>query len=257
MTAYASVFRRARDQTVQIVLRSLNFKYLDISIHNLPTENILLEEKIKRQIKAKICRGKIEVFVFLSRPQTKNIYINQEAIARYLSQIKTLAKKHKLRADINIGDLLNLPQVISWQKETRGDVPLIFAALKEGLNKLLEFKKKEGLAIKREITNNLTKLKNNVGRIKKQKPKINQMENGKEDIDEELSLTAFYIAKMENKVQAKQLAPKGKSLDFLTQEILRELNAASSKTKKKQPALLIVEAKNYLERIREQAQNLE
>jgi uncharacterized protein (TIGR00255 family) len=50
---------------------------------------------------------------------------------------------------------------------------------------------------------------------------------------------------------------KGKSLDFLTQEILRELNSASSKTKNHTLSCLIVEAKNYLERIREQAQNIE
>ena len=63
--------------------------------------------------------------------------------------------------------------------------------------------------------------------------------------------------KLESKINSKKLIPQGKPIDFLTQEILRELNAASSKTKKKNPALLIVEGKSYLERIREQAQNIE
>ncbi|MCK5346679.1 MAG: DUF1732 domain-containing protein, partial [Candidatus Heimdallarchaeota archaeon] len=86
---------------------------------------------------------------------------------------------------------------------------------------------------------NLKKLENNINKIKKSKPKINQMENGKEDIDEELSLAAFYLDKLDKNFQSKQVTPKGKSIDFLTQEILRELNAASSKTKKKTAALLI------------------
>ncbi len=257
MTAYASVHRCREAQSAQVVIRSLNFKYLDISVHNLPAENILLEEKIKRLVKGKICRGKIEVFIFLAKTQSEKIQINQKAIAGYISQIKTLARRHKLKQEINLSDLLNLPQAISWQKENIADKPFIFEALRVALEKLIGFKKKEGLAIKKEMLSNLNKLKKNLQIIKKQKPKIDKMENGKEDIDEELSLISFYIAKMENKIKAKKLAPKGKSIDFLTQEVLRELNAASSKTKKKGPALLIVEAKNYLERIREQAQNLE
>jgi len=63
MTAYASVYKRKNSQTVQVTLRSSNFKYLDISIHDLPAQNIILEERIKRDIKKKITRGKIEVYV--------------------------------------------------------------------------------------------------------------------------------------------------------------------------------------------------
>jgi len=257
MTAYASLHKNKNSQFVQINLRSTNYKYLDVSIRNLPAEDILLEEKIKREIKKKIHRGKIEVFIFLAKPQAKKIYINDKTVSRYVSQIKALAKKHHLKPEVNISDILNLPQTISWGPQTRSDEMLVLPIFKEALDKLLAFKKKEGEVIKKEVINNLRKLKNNIAKIKKQKPKISGMENGREDIDEELSLITFYIAKLESKINAKKLAPQGKSIDFLTQEILRELNAASSKTKKKGPALLIVEAKNYLERIREQAQNIE
>ena len=257
MTAYASLQKSRDSQTVQINLRSINHKYLDISIHNLPPEDILLEEKIKREIKKRMHRGKVEVFIFLTKPQAKRIYINEKTVSRYVSQIKSLAKKYNLKPEIKISDILNLPQTISWEPRPKGDEALVFPVLKEALERLIAFKKKEGKAIKRELMNNLHKLRTNIQRIRKEKPKIGDMENGKEDIDEELSLTAFYIGKLESKINSKQPAPKGKAIDFLTQEILRELNAASSKTKKKVPALLIVEAKNYLERIREQAQNIE
>ena len=62
---------------------------------------------------------------------------------------------------------------------------------------------------------------------------------------------------MESQVNSSKADPKGKAMDFLTQEILRELNSASSKTKRKIVSSLIVESKTYLERIREQAQNIE
>lgn len=257
MTAYASAQRSRGAQAIQVILRSLNFKYLDIGIHNLPAEDIVVEEKIKREIKKKVYRGKVEVFIFLAKEKAKKIYVDQGVVSHYVSQIKRLAKKNGLKASINIGDILSLPQAISWGHRGKSNEDLMLVTVKEALGKFVKFKEKEGRAIKKEIKDNLNKLKSNIGKIKKQKPRINKMENGKEDIDEELSLISFYISKVEGKINSKKLEPQGKAIDFLTQEILRELNAASSKTKSKNPALLIVEGKNYLERIREQAQNIE
>ena len=150
-----------------------------------------------------------------------------------------------------------MPQAVVWEEKEKTGAPLVMPALKEAIDKLMEFKRKEGEAIRKEIMANLGKLKNNMEEIKRQKPNAANMENGKEDIDEEISLAMFYIGKMDAAVNSKKGKPIGKTFDFLTQEILRELNAASSKTKKKTPAFLIVEAKNYLERIKEQAQNIE
>ena len=257
MTAYASAQTSKGLQVTQVILRSLNYKYLDIYVHNLPPEDILLEEKIKRAIKSKVYRGRVEVFIFSSNLQTKKIYIDEAAIAKYITRARALRKKYNLKGDIGISDILNLPQAISWEQRSKSDKTLVLSTLKKALDGFLKFKEKEGRAIKKEMKDNLSKLKDNIKKIQKQKPKISKMENGKEDIDEEISLTAFYIKKLESKFDSKRPASKGKAVDFLIQEILRELNAASSKTKKKNPALLIVEGKNYLERIREQAQNIE
>ena len=257
MTAYASAQKSKGPHTIQIILRSLNFKYLDICVHNLPPEDILLEERIKREIKNKVYRGKVEVFIFSTKPQKKKIYVDETVIAKYIAQAKALGRKYDLKANINISDILNLPQAISWGQKKESDKTLIFSVLRKALDGFLEFKEKEGKAIKREMKANLNSLRDNVKKIQKQKPKISKKENNKEDIDEELSLTAFYIKKLEDKIDSKKVDGRGKAVDFLIQEILRELNAASSKTKSKGPALLIVEGKNYLERIREQAQNIE
>ena len=257
MTAYASAQTSKGLQATQVILRSLNYKYLDIYVHNLPPEDILLEEKIKRVIKRKVCRGRVEVFIFSSNHQTKKIHIDETAIAKYITRARALGKKYNLKGDISISDILNLPQAISWDQKSKSDKTLVFSTLEKALGGFLKFKEKEGRAIKKEMKDNLSKLKGNIKKIQKQKPKISKIGNGKEDIDEELSLTAFYIKKLESKFDSKGAMSKGKAVDFLIQEILRELNAASSKTKKKDPALLIVEGKNYLERIREQAQNIE
>ena len=257
MTGYSSVSKTNKFWDVQIIIRAVNFKYLDVTVHNLRPEEVILEEKIKREIKNRVSRGKIEVFVYITTAKSKKFYINEKVVAEYITQARSLSKKYKLNPEINVKDILNLPQTFSFEKEKKGIQPFVFILLKEALNKFIEFKEKEGLIIKKEILLNLDKLNFNVENITKQKPKAKSMENGKEDIDEELSLMSFYISKLENKINSKKRETKGKSMDFLTQEILRELNAASSKTKIKTAALLIVEGKNYLERIREQVQNIE
>lgn len=256
MTAYANVYKKANSHSLQLVIRSLNFKYLDINIHYLPPENILLEEKIKKEVRKVINRGKIELYVFLKGHQQRKIHIEERAISDYISQMKKLAKKYNLNPDLNISSFLNLPQVIWWEDSSVGD-SLILSSVKEGLDKLMEFKDKEGRVIQKEILKNLKKLQENVKNISENKPGIGQEENNKEDIDEEISLMGFYLNKLEKKVNADDKETKGKSIDFLTQEILRELNASSSKTRNRIAASLIVESKNYLERIREQAQNIE
>jgi uncharacterized protein YicC (UPF0701 family) len=215
-----------------------------------------LEEKIKKEIRKRVLRGKIEVYVFLKGPAANEIYIEEENLAKYVFETKRLAKKYGLDYRLNISDLLNLPQVISW-KENKGEDTLIISALKEGLGRLLKFKEREGENIRHEMIKNLKKLQENAKIIRRNKPKANTQEGEKEDIAEEISLISFYINRLERNINSKKMPAKGKSLDFLTQEILRELNSASSKTKNHTLSCLIVEAKNYLERIREQAQNIE
>lgn len=257
MTAYACVSKKRNAHVLQVTIRSLNFKYLDISIHNLSHDKIFLEEKIKKEIKKKINRGRIEIYVFSKGPVEGRIRINERLLFSYVKQLKHAAKKCKINSEIGVRDVLHLPQLVHLEEEKASDENLILQAVKEGLAKLMDFKRKEGRLIKREIFSNLKKINENVEKIKILKPKVFSEEERKEDIDEEISLMSFYINKLEQSISSDVPVLKGKTVDFLTQEILRELNASSSKTKRKKIASLIVDAKSYLERIREQAQNIE
>ena len=147
--------------------------------------------------------------------------------------------------------------MINWEEKDENDNNEILAAVEEGINQLVAFKKKEGKIVKSEMLKNLKNISSNVKIIRQHKPSGTKESDIKEDIDEELSLMSFYVTKLEKKVSADSSEFKGKEVDFLTQEILRELNASSSKTKDKTSGALIVECKNYLDRIREQAQNIE
>ncbi|MCM8819495.1 MAG: DUF1732 domain-containing protein [Candidatus Omnitrophica bacterium] len=261
MTAYGHVYKRKSSQTLHLVLRSLNFKYLDISVKGLIPENIILEELIKKIVAKKIYRGKIEIYLFFKSLKPKNIYINENILKKYILSAKQIAKKYKLEFKQNVTDFLNLPEVVLTEEKHHFDKNFVISTVKEGLNKLLIFKEHCGNSIEKQIIKNLKSLKTNILEIKKflrtkKLDNINETGN-KEDIEEEISLSLFYIKKLEKIVSSKKNEPKGKSLDFLTQEILRELNSASSKIVDKKFALLLVDSKKYVDRIREQAQNVE
>lgn len=256
MTGYAHALRRTGIQEVEVILRAHNYKYLEVTVRNLPQDKILLEEKIKKEVGKYINRGKLEVFIFVRGTVQGDVCVNEAVIAKYVRQVKLLAKKYGLEQGISVRDMLSLPHVIGWRERKGQEENIIFPAVQAGVRALLEFKRKEGNSIKKEMLANLHKLKINVAKIKAGKPGADN-EGEKEDIDEEISLMLFYIEKLEKLIESIKSGPKGKSIDFLVQEILRELNTSSSKTRKVALSSMIVESKNYLERIREQAQNVE
>jgi len=253
MTGYSYIEDPSKN--IQITMRSLNFKYLDIFINTNLNQNILLEEKIKEKIKKLISRGKIEVYIYFKN-NTKNIRINRKILEKYIFEIKNLAKEYNLEYDLKLNNLLGLDGVI--YKEDLKSEELILSLLDEALKKLLDFKEKAGEDIRLNMVENLNKVKENILKIKKIKPdKNNLQEENKYDISEEVSLIGFYLEKLNKTINSKKSEPKGKIIDFLTQELLRELNTASSKIVNKEIANLVLESKILIDRIREQAQNVE
>lgn len=258
MTAYAESIKRNKDYTIRIALRSVNSRYLDILIYGLPQEDVCLEWRIKQLIAKKIKRGRIEVFMKIFPQKYQKMRINIPAIKRYLSQMKNLSQQLKISSDISLRELLTLPEAIQTELSS---IPvnrnLLLSAINDTLSKALLFKIKEGENIKRDIVKNITILRKNLKSIIKLKPKISEGEITKEDIDEEVALIGFYLNRLYELAMAKTSVAKGKKMDFVTQEILRELNTASAKSKDVKLAGVLLESKNVLEKIREQIQNIE
>jgi uncharacterized protein (TIGR00255 family) len=98
MTAYASICRTTNTHRIQVILRSANFKYLDIYVRNLAPEEILLEETVKRQIQKRIHRGKIEVFIFLTEPHARKICFSGKSLSQEIRLKSRYKNKRYLRA---------------------------------------------------------------------------------------------------------------------------------------------------------------
>lgn len=257
MTAFSAAEEKNKFGEIKIAIRSFNFKYLEISFYNFPQQTFILEEAIREEIRKKITRGKIEIYFFQGKADSAQFQINKKEFSHYARQLKQLASEFNLSREISAVDILSLPGVVSGNREKNFSKGLVVRVVKKAINNLIQFKQEKGEMIKKEFIKNIDKLSQGLVKIKKIKENNGGQEEAKEDISEEVALIGFYLQKLRQVVESKKQKRKGKAVDFLSQELLRELNAAASKTREKNLANLIVEAKTYLGRIREQAQNVE
>lgn len=257
MTSYAQAQRKRNGLHLNVTIRSGNSRYLEVMVHQLPPEKIILEEIIKKEIKRRITRGRIEVYFFLKHTPRQRLSIDKSLLTQYNRHIKTLKSDLRIPEANLISNFLFLPGIIHLEEKRDINDKIILSAFKEALSQLIAFKEKEGAVIKAEVKKHLKQIRQNTLRIKNLKKPKKENNGSNKDIAEEISLISFYANKLSKLLHTKKEEPKGKLIDFLTQEILRELNAAASKTKGKNISWWLVETKNYLERIREQAQNIE
>lgn len=258
MMAYGFASTGGKER-VEVAIRSTNARYLEITT-NLSPRQFSLEAKVKSLIKQRIVRGRIEVYFFFFPQREAEIFINRDILTRYLSVYHQLSKAvPSLNQGINFFSLPGVAQ-ISYSSADRKVGYKIFS---EALKQLIFFKEKEGEAIKKEMLNSLEKLVTLVELICERQKCIRKYylnsndRGGEKDFTEEVSLILFYASNLRKLILSNKRVAKGKEIDFLTQEVLREINAAASKTKTKTISWNLVKMKSYLERIREQAQNVE
>ena len=257
MTSYAYVREAQKEGIVEVSFKSVNSKYLDINIYRLSSGNVLLESKIKKLIEGSIFRGRVDVGVFVREKRRETVKVDKDLFYTYYSRAKEFSERLDLPLDFKVFDIFSLPGIITVETSDWCGEKIVLKAVRTAIEKAVLFREKEGAAIKKKVLGHLGKLTSTLEGIQKYKPKVTDGELGKEDIDEEVSLLSFYIKKLERVVKMNSNAVRGKTIDFLAQEILRELNTSASKTKGVKLISLIIEAKNYIERVREQAQNIE
>ena len=258
MTAYAYARGTNRGCNIEVILRSTNSKYLEIFTHQLPITKIYLEEEIKKEVQKKIHRGRIEIYFLFKGHFAQRLFVDKELLGQYYRHIKYFSRTFNIPQEALVKNILMLPGVVRLEeKQHTVDNTAILSVVKEGITKLVAFKEKQGNVIRREIKSNALEIKRNITKIKQKLSIIPEDANENKDMAEEIALILFYINKLHKTITLGKKIPKGKALDFLVQEIQRELNAASSKTKDADICSRLLEAKNALERIKEQAQNVE
>ena len=285
MTGYAYREKTGQDLSVSVEIRGCNSRYLEISV-NLPPWLSSLETKIREQIVSCCGRGKVEVFIRIREHNAPiNISVNTKAARAYFYAINNLAGELGLDEKPNLAVLLGMEGVLDVEKN-RDDEHYwqeIEPLLKEAEQAFILERAREGKHTEEDILANLEKIESSLKNIASFAPVIesNIKENIKSrfaellgsqvdenrvlaetaalllkyTISEEISRLSSHLSEFRAETE-RNLKP-GKKLDFLSQEINREINTIGSKSVIIEVSGEVVKMKEALENIREQLRNVE
>jgi uncharacterized protein (TIGR00255 family) len=290
MTGYAYREKTGQDFSVLVEIKGFNSRYLDISV-NLPPWLSTLEMKIREQISSCCSRGKIDIFLRVREYNTPiSINVNTNAAKAYFDAIKTLADNLSLDEKPGLDSLLQLQiDGILEIEKNRDDQRYweeINPLLQETLQAFCAERDREGKHTQNDILSKLDMIETSVKTIRDFVPVIEQtikdniktrfaevLGNQINQIDENriLAETAAQLVKCtiseeisrldshlgEFRTEAVKNPASGKKLDFLSQEIHREINTIGSKSTIIEVSSEVVDKKEALENIREQLRNVE
>ena len=294
MTGYGRAQRLSDGRDVLVEIRAVNHRYYEFSAR-LPRTCMYLEEKLKTFLNGKIARGKVEVSVTITRPDGKDaqIAVNRSVAEGYVNALRMLNEEMGengglwLSDDITLSSLLRLPDVFTVTKE-QDDENAVWAvvseAAAEALESFLSMRTAEGERLANDLLGKLSGLESMLEKIEAIEPGVAESYRqkllakltellGDTNIDEQriLTETAIFAEKTAIDEETVRLhshiaqfrtliasdEPVGRKLDFLVQEMNREVNTIGSKAQDLSITRLVVDMKSEIEKIREQIQNIE
>ena len=288
MTGFGRAKLEKNNRIYNVEIKSVNHKYSDISI-KMPRSFSYLEEKLKKEITANISRGKIDVYISFENysDEGKEIIINNELVKKYMDEFTKLADENNLRMDIPVTEITKLPDVLTL-KQLDDDEDVIeselLECLKEAINNFVAMREQEGNKIKQDLItriNEITEIVENISKestglieeyVVKLEERIKELLKtdvidksrlaqevviyaDKCSVEEELTRLKSHVHQFLNIIEEEK--PIGKKLDFLIQEMNREINTTGSKSASLNITNMVIEAKTKVEDIREQIQNIE
>ena len=287
MTGYGKANQEIDFRKYQVEIKSVNHRYLDISVR-LPRELNYLEDYIKKAISAKIKRGKIDAFITFENnsKEGKEIKINTQLAKNYIAELRKLANEENLLTDIQVTEIAKYPDVLSIQ-ENQDDEKIKFELLKvveEATDNLIDMRKAEGEKIAEDLNKRLDIIQEKINELDKfstglieeyvvkLEERIKQILKEQEidknrlaqevviyadkcSIQEEITRLNSHIAQFKNILQSDEAV--GKKIDFIIQEMNRETNTIGSKSNSLDVTNGVIDMKTEIENLREQVQNIE
>lgn len=289
MTGYGRCEIEEHERKVIVEMNAINHRYCDLNIR-LPKTLNALEDKIRNLLKGCLTRGKIELSItyYSMAKEDLEVIVNEALATEYIAGLRKLGDIVQVEDHLTLRDLMNINDVISIQKKA-GDLESIeetvLKTVEGALKDLLNMRLKEGETLKEDILNKTVLLEKYLERIEMQSPQVvlnykarleNRLATLLEDsnaidqsrlamevalfadkcaIDEEITRFKSHITQL--RMILNEGGVVGRKLDFLMQEMNREVNTMGSKANDYEITKNVVELKNEIEKIREQVQNLE
>ena len=270
-----------------IDIKSVNHKYSDISI-KMPRSISYLEDKVRQTVVNKISRGKVDVYITFENysEQGKNIKINSDIAKAYIKELKGLSESAGIIDNVSIMEVARLPDVLVTQNKEDEEILWneIKICLDSSIENFMDMRNQEGNKLKLDILDRLKQIELNIVEINenstglveeyilKLEERIKEilktdiidkerlaMETviyaDKTSIEEELTRLKSHISQFKGLLDKD--FPIGKKLDFIVQEMNREINTVCSKANNINITNLSIDVKTQIENIREQIQNVE
>lgn len=272
--------------TALVEVKTVNHRFAEYQIR-MPKQLIYLEDKIKKKLNEFINRGRAEVYITIEGQSLVNrhVQIDWALLDEYVHYINEIKNRYDIINDISVQDLTREELISIAEKDANSEdlEAVLLSAVEEACSQLLQMRKLEGIELEKDLNYNLDKLNERVIQLKKYAPTVvlqyqeklakrmkdllsGQLEEArllteaaifadKSDINEELTRLLSHIKQFSQTLSATE--PIGRKLDFLLQEMNREINTIGSKANDSSIAFQVVEMKSLLEKMREQVQNIE
>lgn len=274
-----------KEFTVEI--KTVNHRYSDVFI-KMPRQIGFLEDRVRNQVGKAISRGKIDVFItyFNYSDDSKYVTFDEVLAKAYISSVEALRDKYGLKDDISVSLISRFPDVLRVEQNEEDEEviwSILSAAVDNALDSLITMRENEGEGLKKILLERADYIEGIIAEISRRAPEVPKEYKFKLEarikellqqtadesriaaevaifadrcsIDEELVRLASHISQMREAFMMNQ--PVGRKLDFLVQEMNREINTIGSKANDLSITRNVVEIKSEIEKVREQIQNIE
>ncbi|MCM3337184.1 YicC family protein [Paenibacillus sp. MER TA 81-3] len=290
MTGYGQSAREIGGYKLSIEVKSVNHRYCEIMLR-MPREWTSYEDRLRRIVQQHVKRGRIDVFINKEREgEAKTLVeINDQTLEAYMQASQLLRDKYGVSGELSVDDWLRLPDIITIREETSWSEEELASCLESGLTEAMDglcrMRAMEGSHLNRDLAERLgrlqslhmemmewapvvvteyrTKLKQRIELLLDANSSFDDHKFGMEvalfaersNIDEELTRLKSHFGQFGQLLHSSE--PIGRKLDFLIQEMNRETNTIGSKANHLELVNRVVDMKAELEKIREQAANIE
>lgn len=287
MTGYGKSSLSINSRDYQVEIKAVNHKYIDINI-KLPRAISYLEDDIRKIISSKIKRGKIDISILFENYSNEgnDIRINTELAKMYIQNLKKLADEENISANIDVTEITKFPDVLTIksnfdEKQIKSE---LIQVVEEAVEQLINMRKNEGNRISQDIFERILQIEQKneeifelstglideyVVKLEARIKEILKTEDldksrlmqevviyaDKCSVEEEITRLKSHIEQLRGLINSDE--PSGKKMDFIIQEMNREINTIGSKANNLEIVNRVVDIKTILEDIREQIQNIE
>lgn len=288
MTGYGKGVSKRDGKTITIEIKTVNHRFLDCNI-KLPRNFLFVEDRVKKAVSSAISRGHVDLYLTYEQSSTdEGAYtVDLELANNYLTAVRQLENGTGLANDVTLSTLLRVGDIVTRQQSVEDEdllAEMTLEAASEALVNLKVMREKEGQSQKADIASKLGTIEACLDRIKEFAPKV--VEDYREllnariaevvepslvdkqrlatevalyadhcAIDEEITRLSTHISNMRSLLETTE--PVGRKMDFLVQEFNRETNTIGSKANDMRITKEVLAIKNEIEKMREQAANIE